>query len=85
MEFLLLWLDELDDCLSTALLCWRTVRWMWLLAGLIAAILLHAGRLGLGMAVPALLLAVISGSCVLVWSAMTLTERCLNRRMVATT
>ena len=46
MEFLLQWLDELDDLAATALFVWHRAGPAWLVPGLAASILLHFDRIG---------------------------------------
>lgn len=85
MEILLLWLDELDDFAATVIHCWHRFRPACLVAGLAAAIALCGDRLGIELAIPALLLANIAIACVVVWTAMTAITLVLERKIASTT
>jgi hypothetical protein len=85
MEILLLWLDELDDLAAAALHCWHRFRSACLVAGLAAALALCGDRLGIELAVPALLLANIAIACVVVWTAMTTITLMLERKITSAT
>ena len=85
MEIVLQWLDELDDIVSTALLCWERLRPVCLFAGLVAAMLLCSDQLGVDLALPALLLANIAAGCVGVWSMMTVLGLAVERKNGAPT
>lgn len=85
MEFLLQWLDELDDLVSAALLCWHRVRLICLVAGLAAALLVCGDRLVVGLALPDLVFVNIAAACVVTWSIMTALEVAFDRKTAAAT
>jgi hypothetical protein len=80
MEIVLLWLDDLDDLLFAALLKWESLGRGILLLGLLAALLVHASRLGFGTFAGPLPLVQISISCVVAWGSVSLLGTLLDQR-----
>ena len=80
MEVVLLWLDELDDLLFAVLLKWDNLGRCLLLLGLLAALLVHASRLGFAALSGPLPLVQISVSCVAAWGSVTLLAELADQR-----
>ncbi len=80
MECVLQWIDELDDVLASLLFVWHRVSSTLLVAGLIAAALVHSGL----PAVDAYLLAQAALLFVLAWGLGGLLATVFERRTLAT-
>ena len=83
MEFLLQWLDELEDTLAAVLFAWHRFGRVWLLVAGSAAGLLHVDRIG--SILPALLLMQLSVISVLIWGVGGLVASLFERRIRAAT
>lgn len=67
MEIVLLWLDDLDDLLCTAVVFWERVRRACLKVGLLTAVLLPGSAHFESAAILMPWFAIVSGVCVAIW------------------
>lgn len=81
MEFLLQWLDELDDLASSALFIWHRISAASLVLGLGIALLIPAERFGWLVPVSPYMLAQAALACVLIWGVGGLLAVRFERRL----